>query len=893
MDVATRKESAPASQRIGRALYHFAYHHGTAAIAAALVVVNVVYYLMVSLISCMLAIDVAITLMYQVVMPYSAGMAIISVLLLAVATPWIVVFLATVLDWRTWFVYYHPLLTSLRALSACCLGGVYVPLFAPTDPIRADVVLPDAEGTSCFGAVAVWRWVFPAPAVPEAPTAGLTIEQRIAEADSSAVRAHARYLGVALCPLVIMAIAFGAGRGLMAQEQSQDAGVIPFLVLSTIFMAATAVVDLATWRLRRAQDSVRLFVMYRPEGRHTTTIVMVLALLGLIAVWANGDDAMMGGTGAGVLGVLTCVLVIAGNIAATVVVPQVFFSSELRPRSSILFKVLAIVDTVVLLIAAIVVAAVYSRHDSTIVWFLLVMAVLLHSAVWINDDPACLVKPSSSLPLPLPDEGNADEPRAQRLQRRIDRMDPTARAHLAARLGPGTTIDIADASKGLDGRFKILDAKAQEDILVVAGRAWRVGIDPARAVEPDHVPAPVAALPSAAVVTEEEIEEEMAESPVAATIVVDVHLEGEVVPHEAPPQSDVESPPTDSKHELGKPDESHAAASDACSPVDTVLQPPPVYRDFLVPRRIGHFIVIATAILIMAFSFVNSSGHSTVSRCGAGLYPAKNTTAHEVSMQYDVCHILRSGFTIVDFTAAMVTSYTANTSEAMNVMFPDDGVVDVKTDVDGPGVFVSYSLMRFPKRNATMVIIRGSYRSVDWLQNIYLMSDSLVLQLGSVLLPLPLSLGLEATLVQYISSLKFGMTAYATPVVNAAKRVQAEYPDDTIYIVGHSLGGFTTNIVAALGNFQGVAFSPMGTGMQYKRFGFDRGLADRVLASVIPVHDLVPKVDKQLGMLQYVTALDTCDASNFFCHGSGLALRTLATSCGDPLGRVQGACPLI
>jgi putative lipase involved disintegration of autophagic bodies len=165
-----------------------------------------------------------------------------------------------------------------------------------------------------------------------------------------------------------------------------------------------------------------------------------------------------------------------------------------------------------------------------------------------------------------------------------------------------------------------------------------------------------------------------------------------------------------------------------------------------------------------------------------------------------------------------------------------------------------------------------------------------VLQLGTAMLPLPFSMALEATIVSLISSLKFGMSTYASSVLAAANRAQSRFPNDTIYIVGHSLGGFTANIVAAQGNFQGVAFSPMGTGMQYKRFGFPVRTADMTLLSIVPEHDLVPKVDVQLGMLQQIVSIAPCDFSNMFCHSMGLTMATLATNCGDPLGRTVGTC---
>ena len=85
----------------------------------------------------------------------------------------------------------------------------------------------------------------------------------------------------------------------------------------------------------------------------------------------------------------------------------------------------------------------------------------------------------------------------------------------------------------------------------------------------------------------------------------------------------------------------------------------------------------------------------------------------------------------------------------------------------------------------------------------------------------------------------------------------------------------------------------MGTGMQSGRFKFSWETANEVQTSVIPVGDIVPKVDLQLGQMQKIVSMEPCGPKNAMCHSMALTMRTLATNCGDPLGRMASrkGCP--
>ena len=128
-----------------------------------------------------------------------------------------------------------------------------------------------------------------------------------------------------------------------------------------------------------------------------------------------------------------------------------------------------------------------------------------------------------------------------------------------------------------------------------------------------------------------------------------------------------------------------------------------------------------------------------------------------------------------------------------------------------------------------------------------------------------------------------------------------------IVVVGHSLGGGLAKIVAAITDLP--AFSMSGPGLFYTRCVVvavsvrlcvcdalaaslpdpRRGKADLTLrtldghvTNVVPRNDIIPKIDRQTGLIQQVE----CDAESArLCHSSSRTIMTLVRACGDPHGR--------
>ena len=111
----------------------------------------------------------------------------------------------------------------------------------------------------------------------------------------------------------------------------------------------------------------------------------------------------------------------------------------------------------------------------------------------------------------------------------------------------------------------------------------------------------------------------------------------------------------------------------------------------------------------------------------------------------------------------------------------------------------------------------------------------------------------------------------------------------TTIIAGHSLGGAYANILAALLEIPSVTFSPPGLEYVSRSVGIDSkqlSLARSYVLSILPEHDLVTKVDVQIGTRVDIpcTALDGGSgsaASTAQCHTPMRTLTTLIMACPD------------
>ena len=186
-----------------------------------------------------------------------------------------------------------------------------------------------------------------------------------------------------------------------------------------------------------------------------------------------------------------------------------------------------------------------------------------------------------------------------------------------------------------------------------------------------------------------------------------------------------------------------------------------------------------------------------------------------------------------------------------------------------------------------LIDIRGTYDENDFLQDISLYTGIATLQMFSWIFPLTtvLPTGFIRDFIFY-ASIPEGLIdsqlreRFDTPVYdyinNPYNPIHSRLSkrkdwNNTILIIGHSLGGGIGEIVSSRFSYNGytniysVGLSSPGVVWSSRKFGFDSPSIDRSCVSILPQRDPVSMVDKHGGLTQYIQ----CNAKNQVqCHSS-------------------------
>jgi len=196
-----------------------------------------------------------------------------------------------------------------------------------------------------------------------------------------------------------------------------------------------------------------------------------------------------------------------------------------------------------------------------------------------------------------------------------------------------------------------------------------------------------------------------------------------------------------------------------------------------------------------------------------------------------------------------------------------------------------------PTGNSTqgtvVVAVKGTSTTVDVLVDTNLFSTIQVLQFFQTFLPV-LTI-LPRLVIQWLLQTVHISTARSrerliwSDLEHEVRRIARERPQDHVVLTGHSLGGGLAQIVAARTGLGAVVWSAPGAAYSAKRFGIEVQALKRDVVTVMPDHDVVPRVDLQAGMLQLIECRTKhgAEASAPQCH---LLLKTACEVwrvCGD------------
>ena len=209
--------------------------------------------------------------------------------------------------------------------------------------------------------------------------------------------------------------------------------------------------------------------------------------------------------------------------------------------------------------------------------------------------------------------------------------------------------------------------------------------------------------------------------------------------------------------------------------------------------------------------------------------------------------------------------------------------------------------MRHKEAAVDYISVRGTSSQNEMLQDISLFIEVTGFQLLSWVFPFlnALPTGFIRTIVSYASFAE-GMInadarhAFGDVVEDYARRYLSEIDYRTsLYVVGHSLGGAVSQIVAAKlyesgdesdSYFASLGLNSPGTLYSSAKFGFEPSSLQLTSSSILSERDLVSAVDEHSGMIQEVA----CHAGDVFsCHLTQTPFCEMFSNCPNDTARIH------
>ena len=211
------------------------------------------------------------------------------------------------------------------------------------------------------------------------------------------------------------------------------------------------------------------------------------------------------------------------------------------------------------------------------------------------------------------------------------------------------------------------------------------------------------------------------------------------------------------------------------------------------------------------------------------------------------------------------------------------------TEVQGEKSSITWQRWDFNREQTSVFVVRGTLTTFDAMQDIaiYALSSSIELVSHGWSLDAVLPTRLLSDLIDIVSNHDFEIDTHHE-LRDAITIFRQNHPKEswTTIVAGHSLGGAYANILAALLEIPSVSFSPPGLEYVSRSVGIDAqqlSLARSYITSIIPEHDLVTSVDKQIGTRVDIPCTAPLDstASGAQCHAPMRTLSTLVMACPD------------
>ena len=294
--------------------------------------------------------------------------------------------------------------------------------------------------------------------------------------------------------------------------------------------------------------------------------------------------------------------------------------------------------------------------------------------------------------------------------------------------------------------------------------------------------------------------------------------------------------------------------------------------------------IVYGTMLIMALLLIAGSKTAAVPEASYGPIelPAESTGYASCGTRFPQFGLSAGRFSLVDMAFLARFAYISDPllqKEAIPIILPSyAGFPEATSNITvKQSTRVMTSEIRFHSWNLTVIAVRGTVSSADWLEDLTIWGEGALLHVGQTLLFLPLG-KFAPIIVEIFASLRSYGRGYVDVVADRVRALQAEGQE--VMLVGHSLGAGVSNIVGAMLHVQAVGFEGPGIEMQRDRFNFTQSDADLYAYNTYMSGDPVPFMDYQAGNIQHLRA--NCGAS---CHFMSTIIANLRRSCGDLIPR--------
>eukprot|EP00928_Gymnodinium_smaydae_P083158 TRINITY_DN6640_c1_g1_i1.p1 TRINITY_DN6640_c1_g1~~TRINITY_DN6640_c1_g1_i1.p1 ORF type:complete len:646 (+),score=67.76 TRINITY_DN6640_c1_g1_i1:70-2007(+) len=273
---------------------------------------------------------------------------------------------------------------------------------------------------------------------------------------------------------------------------------------------------------------------------------------------------------------------------------------------------------------------------------------------------------------------------------------------------------------------------------------------------------------------------------------------------------------------------------------------------------------------------VHAPSYGKYSVCGT-LWGDENVSA---GMRFDILDLAALAYASSFPTADLVMS-------GLHTMFKGTSLEEFNVlEIEDAGTVGRWIVVEFPASKVRVLAVRGTSTLPDVYADLQVYGSIAVLQFMNVLTPVMQLL--PARFIRGLTKAGFATSLFATtPIWDTLSAVVARHKASALsngmelILTGHSLGGGLVGVAAAQHKVQGIGFSAPGLFYQAERMNIDISTLQRYFTIVRPSADVVPAVDDQRGMVQWID----CAEQFGTCHRLTKTSCELWTSCGDRRGR--------